>query len=257
MEPTLGHHIANGGIAIVEVQVGSQSVGYLVAAAASLDAATAAFIISHTDGFLSVAMECDDLDRLHLPPMVAYCESADGVDYAITVDAIDGVGTGISAHDRARTVRALADTSTVPAELTRPGHVLPVRCGTGGRQGIAESVLALMRFAGTRPLGAFAAILTEQGQIGDHHHLLSMAVQFKLPWIAAETLLRSEDTGFGNAHSDVGSHTSSDVRLDGVTDRAVHPSRTHRNIEREVHRTRHGSPRSTTPKENSDAAFQG
>ena len=91
-----------------------------------------AFMVRHTSGVVCVPMEGAELDRLKLPPMTAVNEDRKRTAYSVSVDARDGISTGISAADRARTVRVLVDSATEPYELTRPGHVFPLRAVEGG-----------------------------------------------------------------------------------------------------------------------------
>ncbi|MFC8045308.1 3,4-dihydroxy-2-butanone-4-phosphate synthase [Nocardia sp. NPDC057353] len=132
--------------------------GHLVLAAEHATTAAIAFLVRHTSGFVEVALGAADCARLHLPPMWSLPGAPGGArDHTITLDAVDGVSTGISAADRARTIRAMADPGTKPADFTRPGHVAPVRAtGTGA---VADLVLELAAAAGTRPLAAFAALV--------------------------------------------------------------------------------------------------
>jgi 3,4-dihydroxy 2-butanone 4-phosphate synthase/GTP cyclohydrolase II len=139
---------------------GREDEGDLVVAAELVTARTMAFVVAHTSGFVCVALSGEACDRLHLPPMTAASTEPRDTAYRVTVDARDGVGTGISASDRARTARLLADPATAPAELTRPGHVVPLRARDGGvlaRPGHTEAAVDLARFAGLRP----AAVLCE------------------------------------------------------------------------------------------------
>ena len=89
-------------------------------------------MIRWTSGYICVAMPGRDLDRLGLPPMTLVNEDKKGTAYTVTVDARDVKATGISAEDRARTIKVLADSATEPWELTRPGHVVPLRAMEGG-----------------------------------------------------------------------------------------------------------------------------
>src|SRR6185503_8040923 len=86
-----------------------------------------AFTIRHTSGVICVPMEGRDLDRLQIPLMTAQNRERMRTAYTVSVDARDGVSTGISAADRAHTIRVLADSATEPWEITRPGHVFPLR----------------------------------------------------------------------------------------------------------------------------------
>ena len=106
--------------------------GDIVFAAAKATPELLAFTIRYTSGVVCVPMEGRDLDRLKLPPMTAVNEDRKRTAYAVSVDARDGIDTGISAADRARTIRVLVDSATEPYELTRPGHVFPLRAVDGG-----------------------------------------------------------------------------------------------------------------------------
>ena len=106
--------------------------GDLIFAAQRASAETVGFMIRWTSGYICVAMRGRDLDRLGLPPMTLVNEDKKGTAYAVTVDARDVKATGISAEDRARTIKVLSDSATEPWELTRPGHVVPLRAMEGG-----------------------------------------------------------------------------------------------------------------------------
>src|SRR3712207_6974928 len=85
-----------------------------------------AFMVRYTSGYICVAVTDADADRLDLPPMYRVNQDRRGTAYTVTVDAREGVTTGISAADRAQTIRVLADAATTPADLARPGHVVPL-----------------------------------------------------------------------------------------------------------------------------------
>ena len=107
--------------------------GDLIFAAQRATPELAGFMIRWTSGYICVAMPGRDLDRLGLPPMTLVNEDKKGTAYAVTVDARDVKATGISAEDRARTIKVLSDSATEPWELTRPGHVVPA-ARDGGRR---------------------------------------------------------------------------------------------------------------------------
>jgi 3,4-dihydroxy 2-butanone 4-phosphate synthase/GTP cyclohydrolase II len=124
-----------------------------------------AFVVRHSSGFLCVSLTDADASRLDLPPMHRANQDRHGTAYAVSVDARDGVTTGISARDRARTMRLLADPSTVPTELTRPGHVVPLRAVDGGvlsRAGHTEAAMDLMNLAGLHPAAGLCEIVSVQ-----------------------------------------------------------------------------------------------
>jgi 3,4-dihydroxy 2-butanone 4-phosphate synthase / GTP cyclohydrolase II len=122
-----------------------------------------AFMVRHTSGFLRAVLTQADADRLELPLMYS---APHRTPYAVAVDASDNVTTGISATDRATTLRTLADPATDAGRLRRPGHVIPVRAsdlGLIGRPGYAEAVVDLMRMARLRPTGALSELVGEDG----------------------------------------------------------------------------------------------
>jgi len=144
--------------------------GDVVLAAQTLTAAWMGWTIRHTSGYVCAPMPMEWADRLDLPLMVAPRDNEDRyrTAYAITVDAAAGVGTGISATDRARTVRVLGDPSATPADLTRPGHVVPLRARVGGvleRPGHTEAAVDLCRIAGVTPVAAIAELVDDTGEM--------------------------------------------------------------------------------------------
>lgn len=140
--------------------------GDLIFAASLATPELTAFMIRHTSGYICVGMTGTDLDRLELPPMAVVNEDRRGTAYAVTVDAKDVETTGISAKDRARTIKVLADSATEPWELTRPGHVVPLRSVEGGvlrRAGHTEAAVDLTRLAGLPSAGALCEMVNDDG----------------------------------------------------------------------------------------------
>lgn len=142
--------------------------GDLIFAASKATPDLVAFMIRYTSGVLCVPMEGADLDRLSLPPMTHVNEDRKQTAYAVSVDARDGVTTGISAADRARTIRVLVDSSTKASDITRPGHVFPLRAVPGGvlrRAGHTEAAVDLARLAGLSPAGAICELVNDDGSM--------------------------------------------------------------------------------------------
>lgn len=142
--------------------------GDLIFAAQRATAELVGFMIRYTSGYICVAMEGPDLDRLGLPPMTAINEDRKGTAFAVTVDARDVVSTGISAQDRSRTIKVLADSATEPWELTRPGHVVPLRAKPGGvlrRPGHTEAAVDLARLSGWSSAGALCELVNDDGSM--------------------------------------------------------------------------------------------
>jgi len=160
--------IAAGRPVIVVDDADRENEGDLVFAAAKATPQLLAFTIRHTSGVVCVPMEGRELDRLELPPMTRVNEDRRGTAYTVSVDARDKVSTGISAADRARTIKVLVDSATEPYELTRPGHVFPLRAAEGGvlrRPGHTEAAVDLARLAGLTPAGVICEIVNDDGSM--------------------------------------------------------------------------------------------
>ena len=187
--------------------------GDLIFAAELATTEMTAFMVRHTSGYICVGMTGEDLDRLHLPPMTVINEDRRGTAYAISVDARDVVATGISAEDRSLTLSILADPATTPHQLTRPGHVMPLRAVEGGvlrRAGHTEASVDLAKLAGLRPAGALCELVNDDGTMmraddcrafSDTHGLVMISIADLIRYrrrtekqvqLVAETVLPSE-----------------------------------------------------------------
>lgn len=138
----------------------------IVLAAQSATPEWVAWAIRHSSGYLCAPMPAARADALDLPLMVPHSQDPRRTAYTVTVDAATGVTTGISAADRARTLRVLADPASGRGDLIRPGHVLPLRAVPGGvlhRAGHTEAAVDLCRLAGLEPVGAIAELVHDDG----------------------------------------------------------------------------------------------
>src|SRR5690625_2257211 len=124
--------IAAGRPVVVVDDEDRENEGDLIMAADAVSPELLGFMVRHTSGVVCVSMTGQALDRLDLPPMTAINEDAKSTAFAVSVDARRGVTTGISAADRAHTVRTLVDPAATAADLTRPGHLFPLRAVAGG-----------------------------------------------------------------------------------------------------------------------------
>lgn len=150
------------------------------------------FMIRHTSGVLCVPMDGPDLDRLGLPPMTHVNEDAKGTAYSVSVDARLGVETGISAADRSQTIKILCDPASQPHDLTRPGHVFPLRAMPGGvlrRPGHTEAAVDLARLAGLAPSGVIAEVVNDDGSMMRAPALREFANQHGLKMISIADLI--------------------------------------------------------------------
>jgi 3,4-dihydroxy 2-butanone 4-phosphate synthase/GTP cyclohydrolase II len=126
------------------------------------------FMIKNTSGVVCVPMESEDLDRLKVPPMTAVNEDKKSTAFSISVDASTGIITGISAEDRTRTIKVLSDRNSKSTDVTKPGHVFPLRAAQGGvlrRAGHTEAGVDLAKMAGLNPVAVIAELVEEDGSI--------------------------------------------------------------------------------------------
>ncbi len=157
--------VAAGRAVVVVDDADREDEGDLVFAASRATADLLAFTIRHTSGVVCVPMDGWMLDRLHIPLMTPHNRERMQTAYTVSVDARDGITTGISAADRARTIALLADPGTTSYDLVRPGHVFPLRAKPGGvlrRPGHTEAAVDLARMAGLRPAGVLCEIVSER-----------------------------------------------------------------------------------------------
>jgi 3,4-dihydroxy 2-butanone 4-phosphate synthase/GTP cyclohydrolase II len=151
-----------------------------------------AWMVKVSSGFICAPMTNEIADRLELPPMVAVNQDPRGTAYTVSVDAADRLSTGISASDRAHTLRVLADPASTPTSLFRPGHVLPLRAKDGGlqeRDGHTEAGVDLMKLAGLTPVAAIAEIVTDDGEMMRLPELIKLGEANDLPVITIASII--------------------------------------------------------------------
>ncbi|WP_264916297.1 3,4-dihydroxy-2-butanone-4-phosphate synthase, partial [Mycobacterium kiyosense] len=159
--------IAAGKAVVVIDDEERENEGDLIFAAEKATPELVAFMVRYTSGYLCVPLDGPICDRLGLLPMYAVNQDKHGTAYTVTVDARIGVGTGISASDRATTMRLLANPTSIAEDFTRPGHVVPLRAKDGGvlrRPGHTEAAVDLARMAGLQPAGAICEIVSQKDE---------------------------------------------------------------------------------------------
>ena len=184
--------IAAGRAIVVVDDASRENEGDIVFAASKATPDLLAFTIRYARGLICVPMLGEDLDRLQLPPMTSDNQEHMGTAFTISVDARDGITTGISAADRARTIRTLVDSATEPYEIVRPGHVFPLRYADGGvlrRPGHTEAAVDLARLAGLTPAGVVAEIFNDDGTMARLPQLRAFADEHGLPLISIAQLI--------------------------------------------------------------------
>ena len=190
--PTAVAAIRAGRAVVVVDDEDRENEGALVFAAAKATPELVGFMIRHTSGVICVPMPGAELDRLKLPPMTYVNEDRRGTAYSVSVDARRGVTTGISAADRAHTIRVLVDSATEPYELTRPGHVFPLRAVEAGvlrRTGHTEASVDLARMAGLTPAGVICEIVHDDGSMMRARALREFADEHDLPMVSIADLV--------------------------------------------------------------------
>mgnify|MGYP005990566715 CR=1 FL=1 len=185
--------IAAGRAVVVVDDEDRENEGDIIFAAAKATPELMAFTIRHSSGVICVPMPGDMLERLEIPLMTPHNKDKLRTAYTISVDARDGVSTGISAADRAHTARTLADSATEPWELTRPGHVFPLRYREGGvlvRRGHTEAAVDLAVLAGLTPAGVLVEVVNDDGTMKRGPQLREFADEHGLAMISIEDLVR-------------------------------------------------------------------
>ncbi|WP_329180846.1 bifunctional 3,4-dihydroxy-2-butanone-4-phosphate synthase/GTP cyclohydrolase II [Streptomyces sp. NBC_01477] len=186
--------IAAGRPIVVVDDENRENEGDLIVAAEKITPEIVAFMMTECRGLICVPMEVPDLDRLDLPQMVETNTESMRTAFTVSVDASGayGVTTGISAADRAATIRLLAEPSAVAADFVRPGHVFPLRARSGGvlaRPGHTEAGVDLARLAGLRPAAAIVEIAREDGTMARLPELVPFARKHGLVIISIEDLI--------------------------------------------------------------------
>ncbi len=185
--------IAAGKAVVVVDDESRENEGDLVFAAAKATPELMAFTIRYSSGVICAPMPGEMLDRLEIPLMTPHNKDRLRTAYTISVDARDRITTGISAADRTQTVRVLADSATEPWEITRPGHVFPLRYREGGvlvRRGHTEAAVDLTRLAGLTPVGVLVEIVNDDGTMKRGQALRDFADEHELAMISIEDLVR-------------------------------------------------------------------
>ncbi len=201
-EDTSGRQFASIETAIEELRAGRMLVvvddedreneGDLVMAADKVTPEAVNFMAKHGRGLICVPMVGERLDALQISMMVSDNTAPMGTAFTITVDARRGVTTGTSAHDRAVTIKTLVDPKTRSEDLTRPGHILPLRAMTGGvlrRAGHTEASVDLARLAGCSPAGVICEVMDKDGGMARVPQLLALARAHNLKVITIKDLI--------------------------------------------------------------------
>ncbi|MDR3254097.1 MAG: bifunctional 3,4-dihydroxy-2-butanone-4-phosphate synthase/GTP cyclohydrolase II [Synergistaceae bacterium] len=184
--------VASGKIIIVVDDARRENEGDMVVAAAKCETWHMNYLVSHARGLVCAPLDHEIANRLDLNLMVERGAAPHGTAFTVTVDAFDGVTVGISADDRARTVRKLADPSAKPGDFRRPGHIFPLIARSGGvlkRAGRAEAAVDLARLAGLRGAGVICEMLNEDGSMARLPQLVEFAREAGLRIVSVADLI--------------------------------------------------------------------
>ncbi|MCF8479336.1 MAG: 3,4-dihydroxy-2-butanone-4-phosphate synthase [Rhodospirillum sp.] len=184
---------SRGEMVIVVDDESRENEGDLVVASRAVTPQSIAFMMNNARGLICVAMEGERLDALDIPLMVPNNTDRMKTAFTVSVDYIHGTSTGISAADRAATVRALIDDQAKPADFARPGHIFPLRANPRGvlaRPGHTEAAVDLSRLAGFPPSGVICEIARDDGTMSRLPDLERFAHRHGLPLVTIEDLVR-------------------------------------------------------------------
>jgi len=185
--------IARGEFVIVVDDEDRENEGDLIMAAEHVTPEAMGFMIRHTSGVICLPLEGERCDELQLPLMVSNNTEIQRTAFTVSVDARDGIATGISAADRSTTVATLIDPTSKPDSLARPGHIFPLRYREGGvlkRAGHTEAAVDLARLAGSYPSGVLAEITNDDGTMARLIELEKFAEDHSLLMISIADLIR-------------------------------------------------------------------
>ncbi|MBI2392373.1 MAG: 3,4-dihydroxy-2-butanone-4-phosphate synthase [Deltaproteobacteria bacterium] len=185
--------IANGKMVILVDDEDRENEGDLVLAADKVTPAAINFMALHARGLICVALDETIVDRLRLPMMVQQNSAPLGTAFTVSVEARHGVSTGISAADRAHTIKVAIDPETGPQDLVSPGHVFPLRARPGGvlqRTGQTEGSVDLARLAGRTPAGVICEIMNEDGTMARMPDLEKFAAKHGLLILSIADLIQ-------------------------------------------------------------------
>jgi 3,4-dihydroxy 2-butanone 4-phosphate synthase/GTP cyclohydrolase II len=184
--------LRNGKVIIVVDDEDRENEGDFIASAESITPEIVNFFVKHGRGILCASLTAKRAEELHLEPMVENNTSLHETPFTVPIDFLHGTSTGVSASDRAKTIKALTDPNTKANDFGRPGHVFPLRAVEGGvlrRAGHTEAVVDLCSLAGVYPAGALVEIMNEDGSMARLPELMKIAEQYGLKVVTIKDLV--------------------------------------------------------------------
>ena len=188
--------LQGGGFVIVTDDANRENEGDLIALAPGATEENLAFMIRHTSGVICAAITSADAKRLNLPPMTRLNQDSKGTAFTLSVDARAGLTTGISAKERAETLRALANPEAKAKDFVRPGHIFPLIVRPGGlreRRGHTEAAVELAHLAQLHPMGFIGELVNDDGTMMRDEKLLAFSKQHQIPILTIEEIAQHAD----------------------------------------------------------------
>jgi 3,4-dihydroxy 2-butanone 4-phosphate synthase / GTP cyclohydrolase II len=186
------NQLRKGGMVVLVDDEDRENEGDLIVAAQFATPAAVNFMATHGRGLICLAMTGEQVDRLQLPPMVARNEARRSTAFTVSIEAREGITTGISAYDRARTIAAAIDPNARADDVVSPGHVFPLRAAEGGvlaRDGHTEGAVDLMRLAQLQPSAVICEIMRDDGQMARRPDLEAFAREHGLPILTIRDII--------------------------------------------------------------------
>lgn len=192
--------LSRGELVVVVDDQDRENEGDIVVAAEGITPQAVAFMMNHARGLICVAMEGERLDALDIPLMVPRNTESNKTAFTVSVDYLPGTTTGISAADRAITLRALVDQQAKPDDFARPGHIFPLRAhpqGVRARPGHTEAAVEMCRLAGLKPAGVICEIAKDDGSMArlpdleifaERHGLLLVTIEDLIAYVTARDI---------------------------------------------------------------------
>lgn len=205
--------LQEGGMIIVVDDEDRENEGDLIIAAEHMTEEKMAFIIRYTGGVACLSLSKEIADRLDLPPMVKCNTARLKTQFTVSIDANEGITTGISAGDRAVTIKKVVDPASSPDDFVRPGHIFPLRSSDGGvlvRAGHTEAGVDLCKVAGLSPAAVLSELMNDDGTMMRMMELEKFSKEFNIPIISIASLI--EFRGKNEVH--VKLEASSDLETD-------------------------------------------
>lgn len=190
--PQAVEEIQQGKFVIIVDDADRENEGDLAMSATKVTPEHINFMASHARGLICMSIPGERLDELQLPLMVPENTARHGTAFTISVDAKHGASTGISAHDRAATVKAILNPKTKPEDLARPGHLFPLRYCHGGvfqRAGHTEAIVDLSVIAGLAPAGLLCEVLREDGRMARFPYLEDFGQKYDIRIISIAQII--------------------------------------------------------------------